>query len=46
MMQPKAKLDAQVEFRRTIVENPVIYYEHYVLGEISLDEFKLNHQKL
>ena len=46
MMQPKAKLDTQVEFRRATVENSGIYYEHYVLGEISLDEFKLNHQKL
>lgn len=44
MMQPKAKLDTQVEFRRATVENPGIYYEHYVLGEISLDEFKLNHR--
>lgn len=46
MMQPKAKLDTPVEFRRAIVENPGIYYEHYVLGEISLNEIKLNHQKL
>ena len=46
MMQPQAKLDTQVEFRRATVENSGIYYEHYVLGEISLDEFKLNHQKL
>lgn len=46
MMRFKAKLDAQVEFRRTIAENPAMYYEQYVLGEISLDEFKVKQQKL
>ena len=44
--QLKAKLNAQVEFRRTIAENPAMYYEQYVLGEISLDEFKVKQQKL
>lgn len=46
MVQLKTKLDAQVEFRRAIAENPAIYYEQYVLGEISLDEFKVKQQKL
>ncbi len=40
------KFNAQIKFLYTIVENSVSYYEHYVLGKISLDEFKLNHQKL
>lgn len=44
--QLKAKLAAQVEFRRTIAENPAMYYEQYVLGEITLDEFKVKQQKL
>ena len=46
MMRLKAKLDAQVEFRRAIAENPAVYYEQYVLGEINLDEFKVKQQKL
>lgn len=46
MAQLKAKLDAQVEFRRAIAENPAMYYEQYVLGEITLDEFKVKQQKL
>lgn len=39
-------MDARVEFRRAIAENPVMYYEQYVLREISLDEFKIKQQKL
>ncbi len=46
MAQLKAKLDAQVEFRRAIAENPAMYYEQYILGEINLDEFKVKQQKL
>lgn len=46
MAQLKAKLDAQVEFRHAIAENPAMYYEQYVLGEITLDEFKVKQQKL
>lgn len=46
MAQLKAKLSAQVEFRYAITENPAMYYEQYVLGEISLDEFKVKQQKL
>lgn len=46
MAQLKAKLDAQVEFRQAIAENPTMYYEQYVLGEITLDEFKVKQQKL
>lgn len=46
MVQLKSKLDAQVEFRRAIAENPSMYYELYVLGEISLDEFKIKQQNL
>lgn len=43
--QLKAKLDAQVEFRHAIAENPAMYYEQYVLGKIILDEFKLKQQE-
>lgn len=46
MAQLKAKLNAQVEFRHAIAENPAMYYEQYVLGEISLDEFKVKQQKI
>ena len=46
MAQLKAKLDAQVEFRHAIAENPAMFYEQYILGEISLDEFKVKQQKL
>lgn len=46
MAQLKAKLNVQVEFRHAIVENPAMYYEQYVLGEISLDEFKVKQQKI
>ena len=46
MAQLKAKLDAQVEFRHAIAENPAIFYEQYILGEISLEEFKAKQQKL
>lgn len=46
MAQLKAKLNAQVEFRHAITENPAMYYEQYVLGEINLDEFKVKQQKL
>lgn len=46
MAQLKARLDAQVEFRHAIAENPAMYYEQYVLGEITLDEFKVKQQKL
>lgn len=46
MVQLKTKLDTQVEFRRAIAENPAMYYEQYILGEISLDEFKAKQQKL
>lgn len=46
MTQLKAKLDAQVEFRHAIAENPAMFYEQYILGEISLDEFKVKQQKL
>lgn len=46
MAQLKARLNAQVEFRHAIAENPAMYYEQYVLGEISLDEFKVKQQKL
>lgn len=46
MARLKAKLDAQVEFRHAIAENPAMYYEQYVLGEINLDEFKVKQQKL
>lgn len=46
MAQLKARLDAQVEFRHTIAENPAMYYEQYVLGEITLDEFKVKQQNL
>ena len=42
----KANLDAQVEFRRAIAENPAMFYEQYILGEISLEEFKVKQQKL
>ena len=44
--QLKAKLNAQVEFRLAISENPAIFYEQYILGEINLDEFKAKQQKL
>lgn len=46
MTQLKARLDAQVEFWHAIAENPDMYYEQYVLGEITLDEFKIKQQKL
>lgn len=46
MAQLKAKLRAQVEFRHAITENPAMYYEQYILGEITLDEFKVKQQKL
>lgn len=46
MAQLEAKLNAQVEFRHAIAENPAIFYEQYILGEISLDEFKVKQQKL
>lgn len=46
MAQFKAKLDEQVELRHAIAENPTMYYEQYVLGEITLDEFKVKQQKL
>ena len=45
MAQLKVKLDAQVEFRQAIAENPAMYYEQYILGEISLDEVKAKQQK-
>lgn len=45
MAELKVKLDAQVEFRQAIAENPAMYYEQYILGEISLDEFKAKQQK-
>ena len=43
--QFEAKLHAQVEFRHAIADNPAIFYEQYILGEISLDEFKAKQQK-
>ncbi len=46
MVQLKTKLDAQVEFQREIVENLTMYYEQYVLGEVSIDKFKVKQQKL
>ena len=46
MVQLKANLDVQVEFWHAIAENPAMYYEQYVLGEISLDEFKVKQQKI
>ncbi|WP_301595438.1 hypothetical protein [Mediterraneibacter glycyrrhizinilyticus] len=46
MTQLKAKLDAQVEFRHAIAENPAMFYEQYILGEISLEEFKVKQQKI
>lgn len=46
MAQLETKLSAQVELRHAIVENPDMYYEQYVLGEISLDEFKVKQQKI
>ena len=46
MTQLKARLDAQVEFRHAIAENPAMFYEQYILGEISLKEFKVKQQKL
>ena len=46
MAQLKAKLRAQVEFRHAITENPAMYYEQYILGEITLDEFKVKQQML
>lgn len=46
MAQLEAKLNSQVEFRHAIAENPAIFYEQYILGEISLDEFKVKQQKL
>lgn len=46
MVQLKTKLDAQVEFQREIVQNPTMYYEQYVLGEVSIDKFKVKQQKL
>lgn len=46
MAQLKAKLDAQVEFWHAIAENHVMFYEQYILGEISLDEFKVKQKKL
>lgn len=46
MAQLKVQLDAQVEFRHATAENPAMYYEQYVLGEINLDEFKVKQQKL
>ena len=46
MTQLKAKLDAQVEFRHEIAENPAMFYEQYILGKISLEEFKVKQQKI
>ena len=46
MAQLKAKLRAQVEFRHAITENPAMYYEQYILGETTLDEFKVKQQML
>lgn len=46
MTQLEAKLNAKVEFRHAIAENPAMYYEQYILGEISIDEFKVKQQKL
>ena len=46
MMQLKAKLDVQVEFRHAIAENPTMFYEQYILGKISLDKFNVKQQKL
>lgn len=38
-------MDEQIDFRRAIAENPAMFYEQYILGEISLDEFKVKQQK-
>lgn len=46
MAQLKAKLNVQVEFWHAIAENQAMYYEQYILGEISIDEFKVKQQKL
>lgn len=46
MAQLKTKFDAQVEFRHAMAENPAMFYEQYILGEISLDEFKVKQQQL
>ena len=46
MMQLKAKLDVQVEFRHAIAENPTMFYEQYILKKISLDKFNVKQQKL
>lgn len=46
MTQLKATLDAQVKFRHAIAENPAMFYEQYILGEISFEEFKVKQQKL
>ena len=46
MAQLEAKLNAQVKFRHAITENLAMFYEQYILGKISLEEFKVKHQKL
>lgn len=42
MAQLKAKLNAQVEFRHVIAENPAMYYEQYILERSVLTSLRLS----
>lgn len=35
------EIECAVEFRHVIAENSAMFYEQYILGGISLDEFKV-----
>jgi site-specific DNA recombinase len=44
--QLRRKLTEQIEFQQKIAENPMMHYEKYILGEISIDEFRASQDKI
>lgn len=40
------KSTEQIELQRKIAENPMMHYEKYILGEITIDEFRAGQDKI
>ena len=46
MEKLRENLAQQIEFQQVVTENPMLYYEQYVMGEITVDEFRAGQEKI
>lgn len=46
MEKLRESLAQQIEFQQVVTKNPMLYYEQYVMGEITVDEFRAGQEKI